>query len=57
MAHLFGRSSLNTPTSTAKPLPRWVWLLLLAWLVYTFTAMGWFVLNDPAFMGSLCRST
>jgi uncharacterized membrane protein len=57
MAHLFGRSSLNTPTSTAKPLPRWVWLLLLAWLVYTFTAMGWFVLNEPAFMGSLCRST
>jgi len=26
-------------------------------LVYTFSAMGWYFLNDPVFMGSFCRST
>jgi hypothetical protein len=36
--------------------PHWVWWLLLAWLVYTFAALGWYVLNDPALMGSICRT-
>lgn len=36
--------------------PHWVWWLLLAWLVYTFSALGWYVLNDPALMGSICRT-
>jgi hypothetical protein len=51
------RHSLSTSPPIVKPNPRWVWLLLLGWLVYTFAAMGWYVLNDPVFMGSFCRST
>jgi len=43
--------SMPSPTN---PTPRWVWFLLAGWLVYTFAALAWFILNDPALMGSIC---
>jgi hypothetical protein len=47
---------LERVDSLKSPTPTWVWGLLLAWLVYTFAALGWYVLNDPALMGSICRT-
>lgn len=50
---------LPTPPPVPKPLAsattqRWVWLLLVCWLGYSFTTMGWYLMNDPAFLGTIC---
>jgi hypothetical protein len=47
------------PLSPADPAPRsmrWVWGLLLLWLVYSLGVMAWHVLNDPVLMASICRT-
>ncbi|PIT82051.1 hypothetical protein B9Z40_10770 [Limnohabitans sp. 15K] len=51
-AHFLNRSS---PLSTAAS--SWVWLLLGAWLVYSFGTLAWYLMNDPAFMASICKVT
>jgi hypothetical protein len=30
-------------------------VLLLCWLMYSFATLAWYLLNDPAFMGAICR--
>ncbi len=35
---------------------RWIWGLLCLWLVYSLGVMGWFFLNDPVLMASICRT-
>jgi hypothetical protein len=51
---LFGLTP-SSPLSTAAP--SWVWLLLGCWLVYSFGTLAWYLMNDPAFMASICKVT
>ncbi|WP_322992377.1 hypothetical protein [Limnohabitans sp.] len=44
------------PFLTRAPKPM-VWLLLGCWLVYSFGTLAWYLLNDPAFMASICKVT
>lgn len=41
----------RSPTATSK----WVWVLIFCWLIYTFSTLGWYLLNDPAFIGGICQ--
>lgn len=47
--------SMNTPQPPSALASRWVWALLLCWLAYSFGTLAWYLLNDPAFMGGICR--
>lgn len=46
---------MNTPQPPSALASRWVWALLLCWLAYSFGTLAWYLLNDPAFMGGICR--
>ena len=35
---------------------RWIWGLLGLWLAYSLGVMGWYFLNDPVLMASICRT-
>ena len=48
--------ALHLPFLTRAPKPM-VWLLLGCWLVYSFGTLAWYLLNDPAFMASICKVT
>ena len=45
-----------TPPVLAQRPSRWIWCLLLLWLVYSLGMMGWYFLNDPLLMASICRT-
>ena len=45
---------LNQPTPSLHTPSRWVWCVLVCWLVYSFGTLAWYLLNDPAFMASIC---
>lgn len=45
-----------TPSVLAQRPSRWIWCLLLLWLVYSLGMMGWYFLNDPLLMASICRT-
>jgi len=46
---------LSSPSSSPASTSRWIWILLLCWLVYSFSTLAWYLLNDPAFMGGICK--
>ena len=45
----------RSPLQPPNTLSRWVWVLLGCWLAYSFGTLAWYLLNDPAFMASICR--
>jgi hypothetical protein len=32
-----------------------IWVLMGCWLVYSFATLAWYLMNDPAFMASICK--
>jgi hypothetical protein len=32
-----------------------IWVLMGCWLVYSFGTLAWYLMNDPAFMASICK--
>lgn len=48
---------LNRSPSPHTLRSKWVWLFLFSWLAYSFGTLAWYLLNDPAFMASICRET
>ena len=45
-----------TPQVVTEPArPRWVWWMLLLWLVYSLALLAWHVLSDPVLFG-ICRT-
>jgi hypothetical protein len=34
-----------------------VWPLLLAWLIYSTVALGWYIHQNPGFLNAFCRTT
>lgn len=47
--------SPSSPVSTR--LTPWAWVLLGGWLAYSFGTLAWYLINDPAFMASICKVT
>jgi CHASE2 domain-containing sensor protein len=46
---------LSSKTYLPSKASRWIWLIMCCWLAYTFSTLAWYLLNDPAFMASICR--
>lgn len=45
-----------SPMATTPRPARWVWGLIWLWLAYSLGVMGWYFLNDPVLMASICRT-
>jgi hypothetical protein len=50
------RTISSVETTPRGRSPRSAWLLLGLWLLYSLGAMAWYLMNDPAWMASLCRT-
>jgi hypothetical protein len=46
---------VSSNTSSHATPTRWVWVVLCCWLAYSFGTLAWYLLNDPAFMASICK--